>query len=78
MSRYYFDLTNGSGPIRDEDGQDFACRSDLAREVARTLGDIARDDMADMAAGTIALTVRDQTGRTISKVRLTFSSEWLE
>ncbi|MFP5078603.1 DUF6894 family protein [Rhizobium sp. YIM 134829] len=78
MSRYYFDLSNGVEPVRDEEGQDFSSRSEVAREVARILGDIARDEMGDTGSGTISLTVRDQSGRTVSRAKLTFSNEWTD
>ncbi|PYE29302.1 hypothetical protein C8J38_101443 [Rhizobium sp. PP-WC-2G-219] len=78
MSRYFFDLHNGDGPVLDEEGQEMASRKSVAMEVARILGDIARDEMPETCNGTIALTVRDDTGRTITVARLTFSNEWVE
>jgi hypothetical protein len=78
MSRYFFDLHNGDGPTLDEEGQDLASRESIAMEVARILGDIARDEMPETRNGTIALTVRDETGRTVTIARLTFSNEWID
>jgi hypothetical protein len=78
MSRYFFDLHNGDGPTLDEEGQEMTSRASVAMEVARILGDIARDEMPDTQNGTIALTVRDESGRTITIARLTFSNEWIE
>ncbi|TCM56217.1 hypothetical protein C8J36_103592 [Rhizobium sp. PP-F2F-G48] len=78
MSRYFFDLHNGDGPVLDDEGQELATRESVAMEVGRILGDIARDEMPETRNGTIALTVRDDTGRTITVARLTFSNEWID
>lgn len=47
MPRYYFDLHNGDGPLKDNVGLEFASREGVAKEITRILADIARDEMPE-------------------------------
>lgn len=78
MGRYYFDLHNGDGPTRDDQGREFASRETVAREVTRILLDVARDEMPEGDRGVISLTVRDENGRPVSVASLSFNNEWLD
>lgn len=78
MSRYYFDLHNGDGPLRDDEGVELYSRASVARQVARILSDIARDELPTQDRSVITVKVRDGTGKTISVSSLTFNTEWLD
>lgn len=77
MARYFFDLHNGDGPIRDNEGMELASWADVLREMARILVDIARDELPAGERTIISLTVRSEE-RPISVASLAFSNEWLE
>ena len=78
MPRYYFDLHNGDGPLRDNDGLEIASREGVAKEVSRILADIARDEMPAQDKNVISLKVRNEVGKVISISSLTFFTEWLD
>jgi hypothetical protein len=78
MNRYFFDLHNGDGPIRDEHGTELPSRSTIPREIARILLDIARDELPVGDRTVISVTVRDESGRAISVASLTYNNEWLD
>ena len=78
MSRYYFDLHNGDGPLRDEIGLDLPSRDRVAAEASRILSDIARDEIPTHERGVISVKVRDADGQPIILTSLSFSIEWLD
>ena len=78
MSRYYFDLHNGEGPVRDDQGIDLPSRERVSLEVAKILLDIARDEMPAGNRSIISITVRDFESRAIAVATLTFNHEWLD
>jgi hypothetical protein len=78
MSRYYFDLHNGDGPLRDETGVEIASRTGVLQEVARIMLGIARDELPTLDRAVISVTVRDEKGEPISVSTLTFNNEWIK
>lgn len=76
MSRYYFDLHNGDGPLKDEHGTEIALRSSIPREVAKILLEVARDELPLCDRTTIS--VREENGQPVCVSSLTFSNEWLD
>lgn len=78
MSRYYFDLHNGDGPLRDETGVEIASRTGILQEVARIMLGIARDELPTLDRAVISVTVRDEEGDPISVSTLTFNNEWIK
>ncbi|API50845.1 hypothetical protein BMW22_03600 [Rhizobium leguminosarum] len=78
MARYYFDLHNGEGPMRDEHGTELRSREDIPKEVTRILLDLARDELPAGDRMTIAVTVRDESGDPVTVASLVFSNEWLD
>jgi hypothetical protein len=78
MRRYFFDLHNGDGPIRDDTGIQLPSRQSVAMEVSRILLEVASDELPYQARTIVSITVRDDTGRAISVASLTFNNEWLE
>ncbi len=77
MTRYFFDLHNGDGPIRDNDGMELASRAAVLREMAKILVDIARDELPAGERTIISVTVRTKE-RPVSVASLAFSNEWLD
>ncbi|HTO31479.1 MAG TPA: hypothetical protein VL202_09930 [Pararhizobium sp.] len=78
MSRYFFALQNGDGPVRDNEGLELAARADIVREVGHILLEIARDETLEQARGTAAIVVRDINGKAVQVAELTFSNLWLD
>lgn len=78
MSRYYFDLHNGDGPLRDETGVEIASRAGVLQEVARIMLGIARDELPTLDRAVISVTVRDEQGEPVSVSTLTFNNEWIK
>lgn len=77
MPRYYFDVHNGDGLIRDEHGLELSSRARIMTETSRILFDIARDEFPGRDRGDISITVRDEGDRNICMTHLTFQTEWL-
>ncbi|PZM08750.1 DUF6894 family protein [Rhizobium tubonense] len=77
MGRYFFDLHNGDGPTRDEEGLELPSRARISKELARILLDVARDELADLDRVVISVTVRNESGDAVSVASLTFNNEWL-
>ena len=77
MARYYFDLHDGDGPIRDEVGAELPSRDQVSKHVLSILSDIARDETPSKDRAIISITVRSENGKPISVANLTFSNEWL-
>ncbi|MCF6368565.1 DUF6894 family protein [Rhizobium halophilum] len=77
MPRYFFDLVNGDGVIRDEMGSELPqSRDSLLREVSRILTDLAREELTDREHGGISVTVRDDCGRSVLSGSLDFRTNW--
>ena len=75
-TRYFFDIYNGDGQMTDNVGMLISSKSDLPREVARIMSDIARDELPyDERRGIVTVTVRDGDGKSISVGSLTFTYE---
>ncbi|WP_454848627.1 DUF6894 family protein [Rhizobium binxianense] len=77
MSRYFFDLKNSDGLMRDEHGAELASREHVPREIKRLLLDVANDELPNDHA-TISVVVRDESGKPISIATLSFRNEWLD
>ncbi|WP_117191138.1 DUF6894 family protein [Rhizobium terrae] len=58
-----FDLMNGEGLVRDEQGQEMPESVSISREVSRTLADIASEELPNGGKGTITIEIRDERGR---------------
>lgn len=78
MSRYFFDLHNGDGATRDNEGLELASRASVTREVNRILMDVAQDEIGDQSNGAVSVVVRDESGKAVSVANLTFSNSWME
>jgi hypothetical protein len=77
MPRYFFDLVNGDGLVRDEMGSQMPeNRDSLLREVGRILTDLAREELADRDHGVISVNVRDDNDCSVLQGTLDFSTKW--
>lgn len=77
MSRYFFDLHNGDGPLSDDQGTECASLELVRNEAAKILLDVARDEMVAADTAVISITVRDADGLAILVSSITLSNEWL-
>lgn len=78
MARYYFDLLNGGGLVRDEVGQEIPTPDGIRQEVGRVLADIAREELPGQRAGTISIEVRDEHDQPIFSGCLRFTTHWYD
>lgn len=65
MTRYYFDLQDDTGFSTDDEGIEFTTLQQVQEEAARSLADMARDDMIAFDGRTpheLAIEVRDADG----------------
>lgn len=74
MARYYFDVTNGNGLERDEDGQELQSLDQVRREAGRILSDIAKDEIPVSRSVRIKVAVRNIEGENVHAGELSFSS----
>lgn len=75
MTRYFFDLHNGDGETRDEQGVELGSRDAVTQEI---LLDVARDELPDRNRTDISVLVRTDIGKTGSVATLTFRNQWLD
>jgi hypothetical protein len=59
--RYFFDVVNGHGPVRDREGLELPHPNAVREEVARIVTDIAREEVLTEEAVKIAVNVRDES-----------------
>ncbi|WP_371412595.1 hypothetical protein [Neorhizobium sp. T25_13] len=76
MARYFFDLINGDGPVRDNEGQEISTREEISREVSRILADIAREEFPERGKGSISIEVRNESGQSVFTGQLSFQTQW--
>jgi len=76
MARYYFDVINGEGPMRDDEGMDLANADAVRAEVAKIAIAVARDEIEDQQAMAVIVNVRDDSDFRIFSARLSYSTEW--
>ncbi len=74
MARYYFDVTNGDGLERDDEGQELRSLDDVQREAGKILSDIAKDEIPVSRSVSIKVVVRTGDGATVHAGELSFSS----
>ena len=75
MPRYYFDIRDGNGVSVDEEGIELRDMQAVQEEAARSLADMARDEVRSVKDPTknrrLAIEVRDDDGP-ILEVKFTF------
>jgi len=72
MSRFFFDLQNGDGLLRDTDGHELPDRAAVRQEIAAILRDVVRDELDGNTPFDAEVTVRDEQGSIISSASLSF------
>lgn len=75
MTRYFFDIMNGNGDIRDETGLEFSTDAQVESEIAKILSDIVREEVISERNGRVIVIVRDEGGRERFRGSLVFSVE---
>jgi hypothetical protein len=78
MPRYYLDIYNADGLTEDEEGQVFETPLRLRQAAIRILPDIVRDEILDVDETSIAVKVRDESGRRVFEASLTIVSKWVD
>ncbi|MBN9031215.1 MAG: hypothetical protein J0I23_15545 [Rhizobiales bacterium] len=73
MDRYFFDLSNGFGDMKDSDGQQLPSLHDVEKEVGRILADVIRDSLGSERHGHIGVSARDESGRIVCTGNVLFS-----
>lgn len=76
--RYYFDIRNADGLIRDEEGQQMSLRQGMRRAAAAIATDIARDEVVDQDLAEVEVMVRDEADQEILRTHILFKAEWLD
>ena len=75
MPRYFFDLRDGDDLAVDEEGMELRDIQAVQEEAARSLADMARDEVrrhAPVKKHRMAIEVRDDSGRPVLQVKFTF------
>jgi len=76
MQRYFFDLQNGDGFTKDDEGRELPSRKAINLEIAKILLDVAQDEMGSIDHMNVTVTVRDDAGKTVSLASLTMNNIW--
>ncbi len=76
MARFFFDLTNGHGFQRDNEGVELEGPDQVRGEVSRILTDIARDELPCESTVHIQVSVRDNSGLDVYNGELFFRGGW--
>ncbi|MDQ0995493.1 hypothetical protein QFZ34_000670 [Phyllobacterium ifriqiyense] len=78
MSRYYFDLDNGDGRTRDDEGVELPDNAGAIKEASRIVTDLARDELVECGNGRIWLTIRKSDGNVLAVASLLFDTKFIE
>ena len=76
MHRYFFDIDDGTGAIRDSEGSDHPDLDDAEREAVETLGQMARDART-RGDRLMRVDIRDAMGRHLLRLTLKLTIEAL-
>lgn len=77
MARYFFDIHDGKRFTQDNEGVDLAGIEAAKAEAGRTLPDIARETMPHGDSREYRIEVRDETGRPVLRLGLSYFTEYL-
>ncbi|MBW6425200.1 hypothetical protein KX729_27575 [Rhizobium sp. XQZ8] len=78
MARFFFDVINGHGLHRDNDGVELEGPDQVRGEVSRILTEIARDELPSDSTVHIQVNVRDDVGLDIYNGELFFRGGWTQ
>ena len=71
ISRFYFDLTNGTDTLRDDDGVEANDLDDAIRQTRTVLDEIRDDKTVSILDGGWQLLIRDESGATLMSLAVT-------
>lgn len=72
--RFYFDTYEGGTLVRDDDGLDVLDLVAAKLQAAKAVVDAAKDLVAKMQIGTVAIHVRDTGGRVVCTAEVNFEA----
>lgn len=78
MDRYFFDTSDGSKSIKDDEGLLFSSREAMRYAAIETLPQMAADVLPDGETREFNVEVRDEAGEKVFRAVLSFRSEWLD
>lgn len=75
MPRYFFDITENGSSVKDDEGSDLPTAEVARIEASKTITDMARDHIpGDGPQHHLGIEVRDETGRIVVQMSLSFDS----
>jgi hypothetical protein len=77
MSRYFFDIDDGSGLRIDDVGVSLADRKSVRDEAIAILPAVAKEVLPDGDSHDLSVHVRDESGTLVFKAKLCLTSQWL-
>ncbi len=78
MPRYFYDVDDNGQLLRDDEGTDLESDGAAHYEGLRAMAEMAKDSLPGSGPqSTLTMSVRDESGRIVSKNTLTFRSERL-
>lgn len=72
MKTYFFDLQNGDGFIKDDEGRELPDQSAAHKEVAQILSDVVSEELNGTDPFTAKVTVRDHQAAVLFTATLSF------
>jgi hypothetical protein len=77
MPRFHFDIDDGDGVFRDDEGCHLDTVDNAGREAARTLAEMVRSALDRTTRPDMTIDVRDECGSPVLRARLTLAIELL-
>ena len=78
MPTFYFDISDGDEQVRDDLGIELSDVQAARRQAISVLPDIARDELPDGDRREFRAVVRDASGKTVFKAKLSLVAEWVD
>lgn len=79
MTRYFFDIYDGTKLVRDPEGHECSDMNEVRAEATRTLPEIAKQEIPRLEGDAQAFTVvvRNEARETVYTASLTFTGLWM-
>ncbi|WP_336487044.1 DUF6894 family protein [Methylobacterium nigriterrae] len=77
MSRFYFELDDGQGALRDETGTECRNIEEAHDQAISTLAQVFKDEVQGGEPRDCGVLVRDAQGRPLFRAKLSFVEKWL-
>ena len=75
MTRYFFDVENGDGPLTDEVGKELANLDAVRAEIVQIMLDLAGDEFLERDDVSIKISARENDGPAVAVAHLNFSHQ---